>query len=97
MVDTSDEWIQDRTGIRERRVVSLCQANSDLSVKAVEQCLAQRGLSGDEIDLIVGDVKLVVLRVVDHQVLAMDAQQFPLDHPREPADAVEIVDDEVAR
>lgn len=53
MVDTSDEWIRERTGIRERRIAAKCEANSDLSVKAIEQCLRQRGVSGDDVDLII--------------------------------------------
>ena len=36
LVNTSDEWIQERTGILERRMVSEGQANSDLSAKAIE-------------------------------------------------------------
>jgi 3-oxoacyl-[acyl-carrier-protein] synthase-3 len=52
-VDTSDEWIQERTGIRERRVVSNGQCNSDLSVKAIEDCLQKANVSADELDLII--------------------------------------------
>lgn len=53
MVDTSDEWIRERTGIRERRIVSNGQCNSDLSVKAIENCLEKAEISADEIDLII--------------------------------------------
>jgi 3-oxoacyl-[acyl-carrier-protein] synthase-3 len=53
IVETSDEWIRERTGIRERRIVSNGQCNSDLSVKAIENCLEKSGVSADEIDLII--------------------------------------------
>ena len=53
LVDTSDEWIRERTGIRERRVVSDGESNSDLSVKAIEDCLRRANVSPDEIDLII--------------------------------------------
>lgn len=52
-VETSDEWIVDRTGIRERRVVSPDQANSDLSVHAIEECLSEAKVDASEIDLII--------------------------------------------
>jgi 3-oxoacyl-[acyl-carrier-protein] synthase-3 len=53
MVETSDSWILERTGISERRVVSDGQANSDLAALAVKQLLEQRDISADEIDLII--------------------------------------------
>lgn len=53
LVNTSDEWIRDRTGIVERRVVSDGQANSDLSVQAVQQALDQTSYSAGDIDLII--------------------------------------------
>lgn len=52
-IDTSDEWIRERTGIRERRVVAKGQCNSDLSVNAIENCLANSNVSADEIELII--------------------------------------------
>ncbi len=53
LVNTSDQWIRDRTGIVERRVVSNGQANSDLSVQAVRQALDQTPYSPGDIDLII--------------------------------------------
>ncbi|SEN15472.1 beta-ketoacyl-ACP synthase III [Lihuaxuella thermophila] len=53
MVDTSDEWIVSRTGIRERRIAGPDEASSDLAVKAAEQALRHAGISADEIDLII--------------------------------------------
>ena len=53
MVDTSDEWIVTRTGIRERRVVAEGEATSHLSVRAAERALADAGIAASEIDLVV--------------------------------------------
>ena len=53
IVDTSDEWILSRSGIKERRIVAKGQANSDLSVKAIENAFEGRDFRPDEIDLIV--------------------------------------------
>lgn len=52
-VETSDEWIKGRTGIRERRIVATGQTNSDLSVHAVEACLRDADVEPQEIDLII--------------------------------------------
>lgn len=52
-VDTSDEWIQNRTGILERRFIEKSEANSDLSVRAVQECLEKAATSAEEIDLII--------------------------------------------
>ncbi len=52
-LDTSDEWIVQRTGIRQRRVAAPGELTSDLARKAAERALAQAGMSGDELDLIV--------------------------------------------
>ncbi|MGI9951087.1 beta-ketoacyl-ACP synthase III [Moorellaceae bacterium AZ2] len=53
MVDTSDEWIRTRTGIRERRVAGEDAAASDLSVAAAQEALASAGVAPEEIDLII--------------------------------------------
>lgn len=53
MVDTNDEWIVTRTGIRERRLVAEDQATSDMGVAAVEKLLAKTGVSAEEIDTII--------------------------------------------
>ncbi|HHP50741.1 MAG TPA: ketoacyl-ACP synthase III [Moorella mulderi] len=53
MVDTSDEWIRTRTGIRERRVAAEHMAASDLAVPAAERALAMAGIRAEEVDLIV--------------------------------------------
>ena len=53
MVDTSDEWITARTGIKERRIASKNQACSDLAARAAENALEQRGMKPGELDLII--------------------------------------------
>jgi 3-oxoacyl-[acyl-carrier-protein] synthase III len=57
MVDTSNEWILARVGIRERHVVDKGVATSDLAVEAAKKVLAQRGLAPTDIEaIIVGTV-----------------------------------------
>jgi 3-oxoacyl-[acyl-carrier-protein] synthase-3 len=53
MVDTSDEWIMERTGIRERRVAAPDQALSDLCLPAARDALEQAGVAAGDVDLIV--------------------------------------------
>ncbi|HXZ20720.1 MAG TPA: beta-ketoacyl-ACP synthase III [Candidatus Acidoferrales bacterium] len=53
LVDTNDEWIRTRTGIRERHVVEDGVAASDLATEAGRRVLAQTGTPADEIELIV--------------------------------------------
>ncbi len=52
MVDTNDEWIRSRTGIRERRILEQ-GATSDMCARAIENLLDQRGMEASEIDLII--------------------------------------------
>src|SRR5262250_2786121 len=53
MVETSDQWIFDRTGIRERHLVDKGVATSDLSVEAAKRALAERGLAAVDIEAII--------------------------------------------
>jgi 3-oxoacyl-[acyl-carrier-protein] synthase-3 len=52
-VDTSDEWIRTRTGIRERHVAEPGTPTSELAVRAAAMALEKRGIGADEIDLII--------------------------------------------
>ncbi len=52
MVDTSDEWIITRTGIRERHIADESQATSDLCLEAARRALEQASLKVEDIDLI---------------------------------------------
>ncbi len=53
IVDTSDEWITTRTGIRERRIAAEDQATSDLAAEAARRALADAGVAPEEVNLIV--------------------------------------------
>jgi 3-oxoacyl-[acyl-carrier-protein] synthase-3 len=53
MVDTSDDWIVQRTGIRERRIAADGELTSDLGIKAARAALADAGMVPQDIDLIV--------------------------------------------
>jgi 3-oxoacyl-[acyl-carrier-protein] synthase-3 len=52
-VDTSDEWIVERTGIRQRHVAAEGENTSDLAIAAARQALEKAGVAGDSVDLIV--------------------------------------------
>jgi 3-oxoacyl-[acyl-carrier-protein] synthase III len=53
IVDTSDEWITTRTGIRERRIAAEGQATSDMAAEAARRALADAGVAPEEVNLIV--------------------------------------------
>jgi 3-oxoacyl-[acyl-carrier-protein] synthase-3 len=52
-LDTSDEWIRQRTGIGERRVAAPGELTSDLAYHAAQTALAKAGMSGSDLDLLV--------------------------------------------
>ena len=52
-LDTSDAWIIERTGIRERRIAAPDVKTSDLAVRAAEAAMAAAGVSADDIDLVI--------------------------------------------
>ncbi|MGH6982025.1 MAG: beta-ketoacyl-ACP synthase III, partial [Stellaceae bacterium] len=52
-LETSDEWIVQRTGIRQRHVAADGEFTSDLATKAAERALASAGMAGSDLDLIV--------------------------------------------
>jgi 3-oxoacyl-[acyl-carrier-protein] synthase-3 len=53
MVDTSDEWIASRTGIRRRHIVSDGETTVDLAVKSAERAIADAKIGADDIDLVI--------------------------------------------
>ena len=53
MVDTSDEWIMQRLGIRERHLVEPGVATSDMAVEAARRCLARRGIPASEVEVVI--------------------------------------------
>ena len=53
IVDTSDEWIVSRTGIRERRIAADEQSTNDMAVQASQQALERAGITAGDLDLII--------------------------------------------
>ncbi|KAF0092862.1 MAG: 3-oxoacyl-acyl-carrier-protein synthase III [Puniceicoccaceae bacterium 5H] len=53
LVETSDEWIRPRTGIRERRIAGENETTSDMATEAARKALENAGVAPEEIDLIV--------------------------------------------
>lgn len=84
MVDTNNEWIMSRVGIRERHIVDKGVATSDLAVEAAKKALAQRGLAPTDIEaIIVGTVTPDMLFpstacLVQHKLGAKGAWGFDL-------------------
>lgn len=52
MVDTNNQWIVERTGIRERHIAEKGVGSSDLAVEAARKCLAERGIGASELEAI---------------------------------------------
>ena len=53
MVETTDEWITSRTGIKERRIAAAGEFTSDLAAKAAERAMKMAGITAEQIDLII--------------------------------------------
>ena len=53
IVETTDDWITSRTGIRERRIARDNEATSDLAVVAAQRALAAAGITADQVELII--------------------------------------------
>lgn len=79
MVATSDEWIRERTGIRERHIAATGEACSDLAVQAGKRALAAAGVAATDLDMILvatctGDYPLPATAcLVQHQLGATKA------------------------
>ena len=71
-VDTSDEWIRERTGIRQRHVAAEGQTTSDLGIEAAKRALAAAGVDVSEIDL------LVVAFAIERRIEVIDDQALSL-------------------
>ena len=85
IVETSDEWIQQRVGIKQRHIAADGQFTSDLAVEAARQALASAGMTPDDIDLIVvatttpdytfpAAATLVQMKLGMHHGMAFDIQ-----------------------
>ena len=53
MVETNDQWITERTGIKERHILEKGQGTSDMAAEAARRCLAARGIAATEVEAIV--------------------------------------------
>src|SRR5215467_12557541 len=53
MVETSDQWITERTGIRERHIAEPEMATSDMAIEAAKCALAQRGIAATDLSTII--------------------------------------------
>jgi 3-oxoacyl-[acyl-carrier-protein] synthase-3 len=84
MVDTNDQWITERTGIRERHLVDKGVATSDLAAEAARRCLASRGIAPTDVEaIIVATVTPDMLFpatacLVQHKIGAIGAWGFDL-------------------
>ncbi len=84
MVDTTDQWIQERTGIRVRHIVDESIQNSDLCAEAALKALAESGVGADEIDTLIvatvtGDVKFPSTACyVQSRIGAVNASAFDI-------------------
>ena len=82
VVDTSDEWIAQRTGIRSRHLLAPGETLSDLGAKAAERAIEMAGVSAEDIDLVIfstsspddlfGDAPHVARLVGAHNAVAFD-------------------------
>jgi 3-oxoacyl-[acyl-carrier-protein] synthase-3 len=84
MVDTSDEWITTRTGIKQRRIASEGEYTSTFAVRAARRALEMAGLKAEELDLIIlGTVTPdfpfpATACIVQHEIGAVNAAVFDL-------------------
>ena len=53
IIDTSDEWITKRTGIKERRISEVDEASSDLGARAAKLAIERAGIANEDIDLVI--------------------------------------------
>jgi 3-oxoacyl-[acyl-carrier-protein] synthase-3 len=85
MVETSDEWITTRTGIKERRILKGNLGTSDMAVIAVNELLQKRGIAAEEIDLIIfctttpDMVFPATANVLAHKIGAVNAWGYDLN------------------
>jgi len=85
IVETSDEWITTRTGIKERRIAAKDEFTSDLATKAAQRAMKMAGITADQIDLIIvatitPDMPFPATAcIVQHKIGAKRAAAFDLE------------------
>ena len=62
MVDTSDDWIRERSGIKRRHIAAKGEKTSDMALVAANRALESAGLEADDIDLIIGATTTPILQ-----------------------------------
>jgi len=85
MVETNDEWIVDRTGIRERRIAADNETSSTMGAEAARMAMEMAGVSGDDIDLVIAASTTPdglfpsVASLIQHAVGARNAGAFDVN------------------
>lgn len=85
MVETSDEWITTRTGVRERRIAESNESTSDLGARAARRALQSAGVTPEQVDLIIvatctPDMQLPATAcLIQHKIGAHRAAAFDLE------------------
>ena len=84
ILDTSDEWITTRTGIKERRIISGEQSSTDLGITVAKKILERTSFSTEKIDLIIAassapeDIYPSVACLIQNAIKAKNAAAFDL-------------------
>ena len=76
-MDTSDQWIQERTGIQERRFVDKGEGPSDIAIPAVEMALKNANLSVNNIDFIIFSTSTPDYYIPGSGCLIQEKMNFP--------------------
>ena len=85
IVDTSDEWIKTRTGVKERRVVGEGEATSDIATEAARRALQSANIESGDVDLIIVATSTpdfffpATACIVQHNIGAKNAAAFDLE------------------
>ncbi len=77
IVDTSDEWIVTRTGIKERRIADETISTSDMAVNAASRALEMAGVSNDEIDLLITGTVTPDYKLPSNACVVQEKMDFP--------------------
>ncbi|MEL6135056.1 MAG: beta-ketoacyl-ACP synthase III, partial [Bacteroidota bacterium] len=85
MVDTNDQWIRERTGIEERRILDSNRATSDMAVEAIKNLMSKNDLQPEDIDLIIcatvspDHVYPATANIISHKIGAKNSWGFDMN------------------